>query len=327
MKKKNIAIVAGGNSGEYEISINSASLVKDSLSKDIYNSYIIHIKGVDWTYKSSQGEIYIVDKNDFSIIINGKKITFDCVFNAIHGTPGEDGKLQGYLEMLKIPITSCDQYTSALTFNKFMCNKFASALGIDLASSWLLKKQDFIKGILPEDITFPCFVKPNKGGSSVGISKVNEKKFLKEALEIAFREDNEVLIEEFIDGTEISCGLFTANGKLMVLPLTEIVSKNEFFDYEAKYTKGMADEITPARISEKIENECKIISSFLYNQFNCKGIVRIDFILSNNKLFFIEVNTVPGFSEASIVPKQVKEMGISLKDLFGETIEEALNNY
>ncbi len=325
MKKKNIAIVAGGDSGEYEISINSASVVKKNLNKDIYISYIIHIKGVEWTYQSDDGEVIPVDKNDFSIILNGEKIIFDCVFNAIHGTPGEDGKLQGYLELLKIPCTSSDQYTSSLTFNKFFCNKFVSALGIDLANSWLITKENFKNNNeLLDDISFPCFVKPNKGGSSVGISKVNEKKYLIKAIEIAFKEDDEVLIEEFIDGIEISCGLFRANKKLIILPLTEIVSKNEFFDYEAKYTTGMADEITPARVSEKVENECKILSAFLYNQFNCKGIVRIDFILSDEKLYFLEVNTVPGFSENSIVPKQAEDMGISLKELFGMAVEEAL---
>ncbi len=325
MKKKNIAIVAGGDSGEYEISINSASVVKKNLNKDIYNTYIIHIKGVEWTYQSDDVEVIPVDKNDFSIILNGEKIIFDCVFNAIHGTPGEDGKLQGYLELLKIPYTSCDQFTSSLTFNKFFCNKFVSSLGIDLASSWLITKENFKNNNeLPDDISFPCFVKPNKGGSSVGISKVNEKKYLQKAIEIAFKEDDEVLVEEFIDGIEITCGLFMTNGKLTILPLTEVVSKNEFFDYEAKYTSGMADEITPARVSEKVENECKILSAFLYNQFNCKGIVRIDFIYSNEKLYFLEVNTVPGFSENSIVPQQAEEMGISLKELFGMTIEEAL---
>ena len=327
MKKKNIAIAAGGDSGEYEVSINSASVVKNNLNKDIYNPYIIHIRGVEWTYQPDDGELINVDKNDFSIVINGEKIIFDCVFNAIHGTPGEDGKLQGYLELLKIPQTSSDQYTSSLTFNKFFCNKFVSALGIDLASSWMITKENFIKNNLPDDISFPCFVKPNKGGSSVGISKVTEEKQLRKAIEIAFKEDEQVLVEEFLDGREITCGLFMKNKKLIVLPLTEIVSKNEFFDYEAKYTTGMADEITPAQVSEKVENECKMLSAFLYNQLNCKGIVRVDFIYCDEILYFLEVNTVPGFSENSIVPQQAENMGISLEELFGMAIEEALGGF
>ena len=324
MIKKNIAIAAGGDSGEYEISINSASVVKRNLNSEIYNSFIINMRGTEWIYKAENGELITVDKNDFSFVLNGEKIIFDCVFNAIHGTPGEDGKLQGYLDMLKIPYTSSNVYTSALTFNKFMCNKFVSSLGINLASSQLVTKENFNKGVLPEHVPFPCFVKPNKGGSSVGISKVTEEDKLINALEIAFKEDDEVLVEEFIAGREIACGIFRIKGNHIVLPLTEIVSKNEFFDYEAKYTSGLADEITPAPLNEKIENECKMLSTFLYNQFNCKGIVRIDFILKDEKLYFLEVNTVPGFSEKSIVPKQAENMGISLEELFGMAIEETL---
>ena len=324
--KKNIAIVAGGNSGEYEISIQSGSVVKKNLDTGLYNPYIIVIKGSDWYYLDKDCKRFDVDKNDFSIIIQGEKIIFDCVFIAIHGTPGEDGKLQGYFDLLNIPYTSCDQTTSALTFNKSFCNRIVNSLGVNTAKSILLyKNQKYKTDRIVDEIKLPCFVKPNNGGSSVGITKVDKMEDLHNAIKTAFKEDDEVIVEEFIDGTEITCGIIKSKGKMYVLPITEIVSKKEFFDYDAKYTPGIADEITPARISEKTEKECKTTSVYLYENLNCSGLVRFDYILHDEMLYFLEVNTVPGLTEDSIVPQQAKDMGITITKLFTMAIEDAID--
>jgi|AntAceMinimDraft_17_1070374.scaffolds.fasta_scaffold07056_1 D-alanine-D-alanine ligase len=323
--KKNIALIAGGNSGEYVISIKSAELTRKNIDPDLYNVYTILIYGGKWIYKIKDNTEIPVDKNDFSITVKGNKINFDCAFIVIHGTPGEDGKLQGYFNLLNIPYTTSDLLTSAMTFNKNICNTLVNSYGILTAKSMLIKKTDsiIIEDILSR-IALPCFVKPNKGGSSIGMSKIYKSKGIKNAVDIAFKEDDEVLIEEFIDGTELTCGVLKTDNNLIILPLTEIVSKNIFFDYEAKYTTGITDEITPARVSEKIEKQCKNTSAYLYDKLNCKGIVRFDYILSKNKLYFLEVNIVPGLSEKSIVPQQAKAMGIPIKQLFTMVIEESL---
>lgn len=322
---KNIAIAAGGDSGEYKISLMSANAVKNNLDKTKYNSFIIFIRNGKWIYTADNNKDIEVDKNDFSICIDGKKIYFDCVFNSIHGTPGENGKLQGYFDLLKIPYTSCNLITSALTFNKSFCNKIVSSFGYTTAKSLLLYKDEKIDiEKISSEISMPCFVKPNNGGSSLGTSKVNETENLKRAIELAFKEDTEVLVEEFIKGREIACGIIKTKAKSIVLPLTEIVSKNEFFDYEAKYNEKFADEITPAPIPEDVKIDCKCISSDLYSKLNCKGIVRFDYIYSAKELYFLEVNTIPGFSEKSIVPKQVKEYGIPIQELYTLSIEEAM---
>jgi D-alanine-D-alanine ligase len=324
--KKNIAIVAGGNSGEYEISIQSGSVVEKNLDTGLYNPYMIVIKGSDWYYLDKEDKKIDVDKNDFSIIIQGEKIIFDCVFIAIHGTPGEDGKLQGYFDLLAIPYTSCNQTISALTFNKSFCNRIVNSLGVNTAKSILLyKNQKYKTDRIVDEIKLPCFVKPNNGGSSVGITKVDKIENLQDAIKTAFKEDDEVIIEEFIDGTEITCSIIKSKSKVYVLPITEIVSKKEFFDYDAKYTPGMADEITPARISEKTEKECKTTSVYLYKNLNCSGLVRFDYILHDELLFFLEVNTVPGLTEDSIIPRQAKEMGITITKLFTMAIEDAID--
>ncbi len=324
--KKNIAIVAGGYSGEYEISIKSGSVVEKKLDTGLYNPYIIVIKDDDWYYSDKSGKKTKVDKNDFSLKINNTKITFDCVFIAIHGTPGEDGKLQGYFDLLAIPYTSCDQTTSALTFNKSFCNRIVNSLGVNTAKSILLyKNQKYKTDRIVDEIKLPCFVKPNNGGSSVGITKVDKIKNLQDAIKTAFKEDDEVIVEEFIDGIEITCGIIKSKGKMYVLPITEIVSKKEFFDYDAKYTPGMANEITPARISEKTEKECKTTSVYLYENLNCSGLVRFDYILHDELLYFLEVNTIPGLTEGSIVPQQAKEMGITITKLFTMAIEDAID--
>ncbi|MBN4051255.1 D-alanine--D-alanine ligase [bacterium AH-315-M05] len=324
--KKNIAIVTGGNSSEYDISLQSAETIINNIDKSVYDPFKIVINGDQWVLKRNNEEDIVIDKNDFSCIIENNKLSFDCAFIAIHGTPGEDGKLQGYFDMLNIPYTTPGVLTTSLTFNKNVCNNFLKQYGVVIASSILIKSGDHIdsKKILAKT-NLPCFVKPNNGGSSCGISKVSSADNLEDAINKAFKEDDEILVEEFIDGIELTCGIVKNKNELLVLPLTEIISKTEFFDYEAKYTAGMAEEITPARVSKEIEKECKELSAFLYNLLNCRGMVRFDYILSNGKLYFLELNTVPGLTENSLVPKQAAAMGIPLKELFGMVIEDVIN--
>ena len=324
---KNIAIVCGGYSGEYDISIQSAEMVRTNIDNFKYNSYIIVIEKDNWYYKGDSNEKYLINKNTFTLKLENETIRFDGVFNAIHGTPGEDGKLLGYFDLLDIPYTSCGMDTSALTFNKYLCNKFVQSIGVNVASSYSfvignkIDKDDVINSL-----GLPLFIKPARSGSSVGISKVRSAADFDNAVAIAFKEDDIILIEEFIDGREIACGLFLKNKELNILPLTEIISKNDFFDYEAKYTHGFADEITPP-INLKIEQETdiKAVSSLLFNKLGCKGVVRIDYILTETMLYFIEINTVPGMSPASIVPKQAEAMGITVAELFNTVVEEMFN--
>jgi D-alanine-D-alanine ligase len=325
MMKKNIALVAGGDSGEYEISIKSGIAVKKNINPDLYNVYPIVIKGDTWLYKGNENEISVVDKNDFSIKIADQKINFDCVFIAIHGSPGEDGKLPGYFDLLNIPYTSCDMFTSSAGFKKNFTNCIVSSFNIQTAKSLTVKDDSNITlEKIVSEIQMPCFVKPVRSGSSVGVSKVAKVEQLPAAMQKAFAEDNEILIEEAIIGREIACGVIKSLGKTYVLPLCEIVTHNEFFDYEAKYTEGKSVEIVPAPLSAKEETLCKVTSSFLYEQLNCKGVVRFDYILTGKGLFFLEMNTVPGFTEESIIPKMVREMGWNVSDLYSMLIEDAL---
>jgi len=322
--KKNIAIVFGGDSGEYEVSVNSGKVVYKHLDKELFNGYLLEVKGNKWSYKDDQGNMFPVDKDDFSIKTATSDIHFDAVFNAIHGTPGEDGKLQGYFEMMGIPVTSCDQATSALTFNKYFCNQFARSIGLTVAKSMIVHKgnEEEIETAARE-LSLPVFVKPNRGGSSVGTTKVKDPAGLREALQIAFKEDSQVMVEVFIPGREITCGVITWKGQVRSLPLTEIVSKKEFFDYEAKYL-GMSEELTPAPIPEGVALACRETSEMIYRKLNCRGIVRCDFIFNDDGMYFLEVNTVPGLSEASIVPQQAREQGITMTELFSETILDAI---
>lgn len=325
MTKKKVAIVAGGDSGEFEISIKSADVVKQHLDGDRYIPYLIIMQGNDWIYRDEDGIEYPVNKDDFSLILPQGKTRFDIVFIAIHGTPGEDGKLQGYLDMLKMPYTTCDQFTSALTFNKYYCSRIVSSFNVLVAPSVILyRSRDYdVKAIINET-GLPCFVKPNKGGSSVGMSKVKQEIELRAAVERAFLEDAEVIVERFIPGREITCGVLNWEGKVRSLPVTEIISKNEFFDYEAKYTDGVADEVTPARISADVEKQCRLISESLYVKLNCKGFVRFDYIFNDGGMYFLEVNTIPGLSPNSIVPQQAMADGITLSELFSMAIEQTL---
>jgi D-alanine-D-alanine ligase len=324
--KKKIALVTGGLSGEAQISYKSAVTVGNNINRDLYDVYRIDINPEGWWYWPWGGERSRVNRDDFSIIHDNEVIHFDAVLMCIHGTPGEDGKLQGYFDMLGLPYTSCDAATSALTFNKRYTVAVAAFGGVHVAKSMHLFAHTPVS---PEQIlqqlSLPVFVKPNNGGSSIGMSKVNQPDELGPALQKAFKEDAQVLVEEFISGREFTIGVFKQNGKITVLPITEIIAHNEFFDFEAKY-QGKSEEITPAKISPAMQTALESAAVRVYEVMNCRGVVRIDFICNegDNKPFMLEVNTVPGQSEASVIPQQVKAMGWDLKDFYGAIIEESL---
>ena len=325
--KKKIALVTGGFSGEAEISYKSAITVGNNIDTDKFDFYKIDITLTEWVYINEANERSAVNKEDFSIIdTQGKKINFHAILLCIHGTPGEDGKLQGYFDMLKLPYTSCDVATSAITFNKRYTVAIAAFGGINVAKSLHLFKHSPISNeSILSSLKLPIFVKPNNGGSSLGISKVNIATDLTVALEKAFKEDDQVLVEEYIKGREFTIGVFKTKGQIATLPITEIITKKEFFDYEAKY-QGLSEEITPALLDNASANVMKATALKAYQILNCRGVVRIDFILNeeNNLPYLLEVNTVPGQSAASIIPQQVKVMGWKLKDFYTAIIEESL---
>jgi len=319
---RTIAIAAGGDSSEFEISVKSAREVEKLLSP-FYKVYIIMIRGIDWYWEDQKGRCLKIDKNDFTLITDDARIRFDAVFVAIHGTPGENGLLQGYLDMMKIPYTSCSAFCSALTFNKQACKLYLKGYGIPMAKNILVRKDSLPAYSEIAELTgLPCFVKPNDSGSSFGVSKVKTAGELPAALELAFSESNEVMIESFMKGREVACGVVKAKGKSVVLPVTEIISKNEFFDYEAKYTPGKSDEITPANKPEEITEKIQELSSDIYDILGCKGIVRVDFIVVGNQPFFLEINTVPGMTEESLIPKQALAAGIDLAALYSMVVED-----
>ncbi len=325
--KAKIAVVTGGNSGEYEISLKSGKNIADQLDRNKYDIYLIHLRGSQWTYKTDNDEIIPIDKNDFSLTLNGQHINFDCVFVAIHGDPGENGKLEGYLDMLNIPYTSCSTMVSALTFNKNYCNRVVNSYGITTAPSVHLFKYDHIDPqAVIDKVGLPCFVKPCNSGSSVGMSKVNTKEELLPALEIAFKEDDQLLVETFIKGREITCGIMKYQNEIQVIGITEIISKKEYFDFEAKYDPSLAYEITPAQIPVDIQELCEETSKKVYKALDCKGIVRIDYIFNDSGLYFIEVNTIPGQTQESIVPKQLKTKNLQFTTLCSYFIDEAIAN-
>jgi D-alanine-D-alanine ligase len=322
--KKNIALVTGGYSGESVISYKSAESIFQNIDSEKWNCFIIDIHLSGWFYVNAKKEKTIVDKNDFSIIENGQKIKFDAVLVGLHGTPGEDGKLQGYFDCLNIPYTSCNAASSALTFNKRYTVAVAAFAGIPVAKSLhLFKNNPFTTDQILKELTLPLFVKPNNGGSSLGISKVKEENELSSALQKAFNEDEQVLVEEFISGREFTIGVFKSKGNIITLPITEIISQNEFFDFQAKY-EGASQEVTPADVSEDIAEKIRVEARKAYSVFNCNGVIRIDFIYNEKfaKPYLLEINTVPGQSAASIVPQQVKSMGWSLKEFYTALIEE-----
>lgn len=323
--KKTIAVMAGGDSSEYVVSLRSAKEIAANLNRDKYRVFNVLQRGGQWQVQFENNTSVDINKNDFSFLYQNEKVYFDCVFIAIHGRPGEDGKLQGYFDMLSIPYTTCDAITSALTFNKHFCSNYLHFLNLPMATSvWLRKGEEIRESEILDKVGLPCFVKPNKGGSSFGITKVKQAAALRRAIEDAFAEDPEILVESFIEGTEITCGLAKVKENEFVFPLTEIVSKNEFFDYEAKYTPTKVEEITPARISDELTRQCQQLSSVIYDALNCHGIVRIDYILNNNQFFFLEVNTIPGMTRESLVPQQIRAYGMTTEELYDLVIEDAI---
>lgn len=322
--KKNIAIIMGGYSSEYKISLKSGNVVLKYLNTDKYTGYCIHILKDKWVYVDDKEKEHPVNRHDFTVQLSNEKLTFDCVFNAIHGTPGEDGYMQAYFNLLKIPQTSCGHYQAALTFNKRDLLSVLKAYGVCSAESYYLDQGDVIdEGEIIAKVGLPCFVKANRAGSSFGISKVYEMSALRAAIDLAYKEDNEILIESFLDGTEVSVGVIKYQGKTRVLPITEIVTENDFFDYEAKY-EGKSKEITPARISKTQEENVSRIAQRAYDILKMKGFSRSEFIFKGNTPFMLEMNTTPGLTEESILPEQARVAGISLTELFQNAIEEAL---
>jgi len=326
MSKKNIAIVMGGYSSEALISLKSGRCVFENLDRTIYEPYAIEVLQEGWNCVLEDGSKIPVNKADFTLKIDNKTIVFDAVFNTIHGTPGENGLFQAYLELLNIPQTASDFYQAALTFNKRDCISALKPYGIKTATNYYLNQGDFIneKAII-DRVGLPCFVKANKAGSSFGISKVYTLEELPAAIQKSFDEDNEIIIESFLKGTEVSVGVVNLDGKVTALPVTEIVSENDFFDYEAKY-EGKSQEITPARITDAQTKAVQILAETVFNVLNLKGITRAEFIFHDGEPHFLEVNTTPGLTPASIIPQQAKVAGITLQELFGAMITNVLQH-
>lgn len=321
---KNIGIVYGGYSSEIVVSRKSAEGILSCIDRRKYNAFRVLITREKWVVVKENNE-FPIDKNDFTFRINGKNLTFDCLYITIHGTPGEDGLLQGYLKMMNIPHTTCDVLPAALTFNKFTCNTYLKGFGVAVADSVLLRKgREYNAEDIKEKIGLPCFVKPNAGGSSFGITKVKSFEELEPAIEKAFVESDEVLVETFMKGTEVTCGIYKTLSKDVVMPLTEVISKNEFFDFEAKYNAEKAIEITPARISDELTEKIQKITSLIYDILNCKGIVRMDYIITDKKIFLLEVNTTPGMTPTSFIPQQTEAMGMTMQEVITEIIEDAI---
>jgi len=325
MKKKNVAVVMGGYSDEYVVSLKSGQLIYDSLDREIYNVYKVIILKDEWYFLDDNGQKEPINKADFSVDLDsGYKVQFEVCFNIIHGKPGENGELQAYWDMIGQKYTGCDFYQSALTFNKKDTLAVLSKYGIPSAKSIYLKKGDHINtGKIVSELGLPVFVKPNQSGSSLGISKVKVESELQKAIDFAFAEDDEILIESFLDGMEVSVGVVDFEGKTIVLGITEIVPHKEFFDYEAKY-EGASEEITPARIDEETRKKVEEIAVHAYDSLGMSGFSRSEYIIMNGIPYMLEMNTNPGFSPASILPQQAKKYGISIKDLCGNEVEKAL---
>jgi D-alanine-D-alanine ligase len=322
---KNIAIITGGDSSEYVVSIKSGANVLNAIDRKLFVPWMVFIRDNKWSILKDENTIASVDRSDFSFRLNGEKIKLEYAYIMIHGTPGEDGNLQGYFEMLGVPYSTCGVQSSALTFNKNFCNNYLKSFGITMARSVRVVMDEKINPAeVVRELSLPLFVKPSAGGSSFGITKVKNEDELAGAIDLALKESPEVLIEQFIDGKEFTCGVVRIGHKKIVFPVTEVIPKNEFFDYEAKYTPGMADEITPARISEVLTLEIQDLSSKIYDLCNCRGIVRVDYILKENSFYFLEINTVPGMTATSFIPQQIKAAGLNLTDLLTEIIQESI---
>ena len=323
---KHIAIVAGGDSSEVVVSLKSAQGIKSFIDQNVYKTTIVTIIGNEWNAVVSETEKYPIDKNDFSFVQNGQKQTFDFAYITIHGTPGENGILQGYFDLIGLKYSCCGVLAASLTFNKFVCNRYLQAFGANIAQSVLLRKeQTYQADQIIATVGLPCFVKSNVGGSSFGVTKVKEASQLNDAIAIAFKEGEEVIIESFLQGTEITCGMYKTHNKTVVFPITEVVADNEFFDYDAKYN-GQVKEITPARISDELTAEVQRQTAKYYDVLGCKGIVRIDYIISPDGVpHVLEANTTPGMTPTSFIPQQVRAAGLDIKDVMADIIENQLN--
>jgi len=326
MNRLKIALLAGGNSSEREIALQSAGQIADALDTSKYNVKVIDLHYRDWTYTAPDGRKYPLDKNDFSLTVDGERTEFEYALIIIHGTPGEDGKLQGYLDMMGIPYSSCSQVSSTITFDKITTKRAVAGRGINLAKEILLGRGDKADAAeIVARLGLPVFVKPNASGSSFGVTKVTDAAGIEAAVEKAFAESDEVLVEECITGREVGCGVMIAGGKEYLFPITEIVPKKEFFDYEAKYEAGMSEEITPARISDDVKAKLNRMTLDAYRACRCRGVVRIDFIVTDaGEPYMIEINSIPGMSGGSIVPKQVRAMGMTLGELYDIVIADTL---
>lgn len=320
--KRTIAIVAGGDTSEYEVSLRSAQGIYSFIDKEKYTLYIVGMHGLDWHVRLDDGRTLPVDRNDFSFQLDGQKVKFDFAYITIHGTPGEDGRLQGYFDMLRIPYSCCGVLAAALTYDKFACNQYLHAYGVRIAESLLLRQgQAITDDEVVEKIGLPCFIKPSLGGSSFGVTKVKTREQIQPAIAKAFDEAQEVVVEAFMDGTELTCGCYKTRGKSVVFPITEVVSHNEYFDYKAKYN-GESDEITPARISDELTDRVKKLTSAIYDILGAQGIIRVDYIVTEgDKINLLEVNTTPGMTATSFIPQQVRAAGLDIKDVMTDIIE------
>nr|WP_314755243.1 D-alanine--D-alanine ligase [uncultured Prevotella sp.] len=329
--KRNVAIVCGGDSSEHDVSLRSAQGLYSFFDKEKYNIYIVDIKGQDWHVDLQNGETAQIDKNDFSFLLNGKVVVFDYAYITIHGHPGENGLMQGYFEMLGIPYSTSGVLVEAMTFDKYVLNNYLRGFGVNVADSILLRRNEiYDEDAIEKRIGMPCFVKPSANGSSFGVSKVKNADQLAPALRVAFMESDEVMIEGFLEGTEISQGVYKTKDKSVVLPATEVVTKNEFFDYDAKYN-GQVQEITPARLSPETAEKVAQETSRIYDILHANGIIRIDYIISkdkdgNDKINMLEINTTPGMTVTSFIPQQVRAAGLDIKDVLSEIVENQFDD-
>ena len=326
--KRNIAIVCGGDSSEHDVSMRSAQGLYSFFDKERYNVYIVDVKGLDWHVDLQDGTTVAIDKNDFSFILNGKAVIIDYVYITIHGTPGENGVMQGYFELLHIPYSTSGVLVEAMTFDKYVLNNYLRGWGVNVAKSLLVRRgeeQKYTDEYIQQTIGMPCFVKPSADGSSFGVSKVKNTDQLAPALRVAFMESDEVMIESYMEGTEISVGCYKTKTKTVVLPATEVVTSNEFFDYDAKYN-GQVQEITPARLKPDTAKRVAEEVSRIYDILHCNGIIRIDFIISrdaegNDVINMLEINTTPGMTATSFIPQQVRAAGLDIKDVLSDIVE------
>lgn len=321
MKKRIIAIVAGGDNSELPVSLKSAEGIYSFIDHDTYKVYIVLIHNGEWYLEIGQDKIEI-NKDDFSFEYKDQYTKFDFAYITIHGTPGENGLLQGYFDLLNIPYSTCNVFASALTFNKFACNQYLKSFGVKVSEGLLLRKgMKVADSDIEEKVGLPCFIKPNLGGSSFGVTKVKSKEEIQPAIQKAFVESEEVLVESFLDGVEVTCGCYKTANRVEIFPITEVVTHNDFFDFDAKYN-GQVDEITPARLSDELTNRIQKLTSIIYDIIGCSGIIRIDFIITNQKVInLLEINTTPGMTTTSFIPQQVKAAGLDIKDVITDIIE------